>query len=85
MPMPVDLQLKFKDGGTEMHYIPLDLMYGNKPAEDTITRKIYPAWKWTDETYVIESDRRLSDITIAEIDPSQRLADIERKNNKIKL
>jgi len=85
MPMPVDLQLKFKDGSVEVHYIPLDLMYGNKPSEDTITRKIYHAWKWTDETYVIESDRRLSDITIAEIDPSQRLADIERKNNKIKL
>jgi hypothetical protein len=85
MPMPVDLQLTFKDGSTEMHYIPLDLMYGTKPAEDTITRKIYPAWKWTDETYIIESDRRLSDIRIAEIDPSQRLADIERKNNKIKL
>ena len=34
MPMPIDLQLIFKDGSTEMHYIPLDLMYGAKPAED---------------------------------------------------
>jgi Peptidase family M1 domain len=85
MPMPVDLQLKFKDGSAEMHYIPLDLMYGIKPAEDTIARKVYPAWHWTDETYVVESDRRLGDIAIAEIDPSQRLADVERKNNRIKL
>jgi len=85
MPMPVDLQLKFKDGSAEMHYIPLDLMYGAKPAEDTITRRIYPAWHWTDETYVIESERRLADISIAEIDASQRLADVERKNNRIKL
>jgi len=85
MPMPVDLQLKFKDGSAEMHYIPLDLMYGTKPAEDTITRRIYPAWHWTDETYVIESERRLADISIAEIDASQRLADVERKNNRIKL
>ena len=34
MPMPIDLQLTFKDGTTEMHYIPLNLMYGEKPAEN---------------------------------------------------
>ena len=60
-------------------------MYGTKPAEDTVTRKIYPAWKWTHETYIIESNKRLGDIAIAEIDPSQRMADTERQNNKIKL
>jgi hypothetical protein len=85
MPMPVDLQLTFKDGSSEMHYVPLDLMYGIKPAENDIPRKVYPAWKWTNETYVIESDRRLGDIAIAEIDPSQRMADTERQNNRIKL
>ena len=83
--MPVDLKLTFKDSSTEMHYIPLDLMYGNKPAEDVSSRKIYPAWKWTHETYIIESNRRLGDIVIAEIDPSQRMADTERQNNRIKL
>ncbi|HKO82181.1 MAG TPA: M1 family aminopeptidase, partial [Chitinophagaceae bacterium] len=85
MPMPVDLQLTFKDGSSEMHYVPLDLMYGTKPAENSVSRKVYPAWKWTNETYIIESDRRLGDISIAEIDPSQRMADVERKNNRIKL
>jgi len=68
-----------------MHYIPLDLMYGVKPAEDNIARKIYPAWKWTHETYVIETNRRLGELFIAEIDPSQRMADTERQNNRIKL
>ncbi len=85
MPMPIDLHLTFKDGSTEMHYIPLDLMYGAKPSEREETRKVYPAWKWTHEKYVIETDRRLADISIAEIDPSQRLADTERQNNKISL
>ena len=85
MPMPVDLLLTFKDGSAEIHYIPLDLMYGTKPAEDTVTRKIYPAWRWTHETFIIESNKRLGDIAIAEIDPSQRMADTERQNNKIKL
>lgn len=85
MPMPVDLQLTFKDGTSELHYIPLDLMYGEKPAENDISRKTYPAWKWTSEVYTIESNRKLADISVAEIDPSLRMADVERQNNKIKL
>lgn len=85
MPMPVDLQLTFKDSSSEMHYIPMNLMYGSKPAEDNMSRKVYPSWKWTSETYTIESNRRLSEISVAEIDPSQRMADVERQNNRIKL
>jgi Peptidase family M1 domain len=86
MPMPVDLQLTFKDGSREQHYIPLNLMYGEKPAEDpNIPRKVYEAWKWTHSTYIVETSRKLTDFTIVEIDPSQRLADIERKNNKLEL
>ncbi|MBL7739574.1 MAG: M1 family metallopeptidase [Chitinophagaceae bacterium] len=85
MPMPVDMQITFKDGSKELHYIPLDLMFGEKPAEDSTGRKVYSAWKWTHDTYTIESGRRLGDISIAEIDPTFRLADIERKNNRLKL
>ncbi len=34
MPMPVDVQITFKDGTKELHYIPLNLMYGQKPVEN---------------------------------------------------
>jgi aminopeptidase N len=85
MPMPIDLQITFKDGSSELHYIPMNLMYGTKPEEDTIPRKVYPAWRWTSETYVLVSDHKIVDIAVAEIDPSQRMADVERQNNKIKL
>lgn len=86
MPMPVDLQITFKDGSKEMHYVPMNLMYGAKPKEDSaITRKVYAPWRWTSPTYTIESDRRFSEIAVVEIDPSQRMADVERKNNKIEL
>ncbi len=85
MPMPIDFQITFKDGSRELHYIPLDLMYGAKPAENDITRKVYPAWKWTNEKYIIQTDRKLGDISVAEIDPSQRMADTERQNNRIDL
>jgi hypothetical protein len=86
VPMPIDLQLTFKDGRTELHYVPLDLMYGEKPQEtDTVPRKSYQPWHWTRPTYVVETDRRLTDIIVAEIDPSQRMADIDRRNNRLEL
>lgn len=86
MPMPIDLQLSFRDGSKELHYIPMNLMYGSKPVEDsTIPRISYAPWKWTHPTYTIETSRRLTDIQVAEIDASQRMADIDRKNNKLEL
>ncbi len=86
MPMPIDLQITFKDGTKELHYVPMNLMYGEKPDEDpTVPRKVYEPWKWTHNTYTIETTRKLADFTIVEIDPSLRLADVERKNNKLDL
>jgi len=86
MPMPVDLQLTFKDGSTEMHYIPLNLMFGAKPDESaTQKRQTHEEWKWTHPFYIVEFKHRLTDLKIAEIDPSKRMADIERKNNVLEL
>jgi hypothetical protein len=86
MPMPIDLQLSFKDGTKELHYVPMYLMFGKKPVKDpAIPRKEYESWKWTHDTYIVESSRKLSDFTLVEIDPSQRMADIERRNNRLEL
>jgi hypothetical protein len=86
MPMPIDLQLTFKDGSKELHYVPLDLMFGSKAAEDAaIPRIVYDEWHWTNPTYTIETNRRLIDITSTEIDPSHRMADINRKDNKLEM
>ena len=83
MPMPIDLQITFKDGTKELHYVPMNLMYGTKPVEDaTVSRKVYEPWKWTHGTYIIETTKKHAEFTLVEIDPSLRLADIERKNNK---
>ena len=86
VPMPVDLQITFRDSTREMHYVPLDLMFGQKPVEDpSVSRKAYAAWNWTHPVYTIETTRRLSEIVTAEIDPSLRMADIERNNNRLEL
>ncbi len=85
MPMPVDLELRFKDGTSEMHYIPLSLMFGEKASENKSPRIVHEEWKWTHPTYVVEFKRKLTDLKEAEIDPTHRLADIERRNNLLHL
>ncbi|MBM3432271.1 MAG: M1 family metallopeptidase [Bacteroidetes bacterium] len=85
MPMPIDLQIRFTDNSVENHYIPLDLMYGQKPAEDSIARFSYAPWKWTHEVYTLTCNRKLADIRLLEIDASLRMADINRSNNKLSL
>ena len=86
MPMPIDLQLTFKDGSTEMFYVPLNLMYGNKPNENkTQKREVLEEWRWTHPTYIVEVKHRLTDIKVVDIDPSKRMADIDRKNNLLEL
>lgn len=83
MPMPVDVLLTFKDGTQEMHYIPMNLMYGNKPAENTIPRIIHNEWNWTSPDYSFGTKRGIQDLKSIEIDPSMRMADVNRSNNKL--
>jgi hypothetical protein len=86
MPMPIDVLLQYKDGSKEMAYIPQYLQFGEKPVEDpSIPRTSFEAWKWTNPTYTFETSRRLLDLKSVEIDPSQRMADTDRKNNKLEL
>ena len=83
MPMPVDVLITYKDGSKEMHYIPMDLMYGAKPAEDSIKRIVHDEWPWVNPEYSFNITKTVNDIKSIEIDPSQRMADMSRINNKI--
>jgi len=86
MPMPIDVQITFKDGTTEMHTIPLNLMFGNKKQETPGEKFIVETeWKWTHPTYTISLKANLKDIKKVEIDPSKRLADVDQKNNVLEL
>jgi hypothetical protein len=86
IPMPVDVKVTFKDGSNEWHYVPMYLMFGSKTAEAGQTpRKVYEPWKWTHPVYEIKTAKKLTDIVLVEIDPSQRMADIEPKNNRLDL
>ncbi len=86
MPMPLDIDLLFKDGSRETVYIPQYLMFGEKSNEEpSIKRTVGSPWKWTHPTYTISIDRKLLDLKKIEIDPKKRMADTERRNNKLEL
>jgi len=83
-PMPVDLMVTYKDGTKELYYIPLNEMLGKKSNEDkSIKQTDLTAWPWVYPNYTVSINRKLSDIESLEIDPSLRMADINRKNNKV--
>ncbi len=85
MPMPVDVQLTFRDNSSEMHYVPLDLMYGGKEADIIGKFTTHTPWYWTHPTYTISVNRKLTDLKKVEIDPSKRMADVDRKNNVLEI
>lgn len=86
MPMPIDILLTFKDGTTEMHYIPLNLMFGSKASENLTENRVeHEEWRWISPAYIVEFKRRLADLKRAEIDPTKRMADVDQRNNLLQL
>ena len=85
MPSPIEVLITYKDGSTELHYIPLDLMLANKVAETTENRIVHPEWKWVQPTYTFETTKPITALKTIEIDPSQRMPDINRSNNKLEI
>ncbi len=86
IPMPIDLMVTFRDSSKELEYIPAYLMFGLKERESfEIPRIIHEPWKWTDPVYTVIIDRKLSEILNVEIDPTHRMADINRKDNFVEL
>lgn len=83
-PMPIDLVVTFKDGSKALYYIPSNEMMGKKAMEDkSIKQTDLVAWPWVNPTYAVNIARKLNEIESIEIDPSLRMADINRKNNKV--
>ncbi len=86
MPMPIDLRITFRDGSTAMHYVPLNLMYGAKKAEQPGEPfVVHEEWRWTHPTYTVTFRERLLSISKVEIDPSKRMADVDQRNNLLDL
>lgn len=86
VPMPIDLMITFKDGTKHLVHIPQYLSFGYKAMEDSsMKRTVLEPWKWTQPMYTAEVDGNLINVQLAEIDPSQRMADINRNDNRLEI
>lgn len=81
LPMPLDVYITKKDGSQQIYYIPLGIMRGEKPNETSLTRIVGRDWYWTHPTYSFDLEIPYESIEKIEIDPSGRLADVDRSNN----
>ena len=81
MPMPLDVWVSYKDGTQELYYIPLRMMRGEKPAESDIKRIVMEDWPWVYPVYDLTIPKPLATIERIEVDPSGRMADIDRSDN----
>jgi hypothetical protein len=81
MPMPLDIEVEYTNGKIEHFYIPLRIMWGEKENEYDVERVILEDWPWVFPDYSFEIDAPADQIVRIEIDPSQRLADVNPDNN----
>lgn len=82
MPMPIDFVVTYKGGKQETIYLPLTIMRGSKAEEDGFPERVRTQrWPWTHIQSEIILDQPLSAIQRMSIDPSLRLADINREDN----
>ena len=81
MPMPLEVLVNFKDSSSEIHYIPITLMRGEKENPYSIKWTVHKDWPWARPEYEFAVNRPKTDIVDIYIDPSYYMADINRENN----
>lgn len=82
MPMPIDLEVELTDGSIQHYYIPLKIMWGQKDNENPdIQRTVIDDWPWVFPEYELLIDHSQDEIARIEIDPTRRMADVDRSNN----
>lgn len=80
MPMPIDLLVVLKDGSSLLFNIPLTMMRGNRPLENTT---LLDSWSWAQPYYIFELNVAKENIQEVVIDPLGFTADVNRKNNRL--
>lgn len=82
MPMPVEVAIRKKDGTSELHYIPMRIMRGEKTfgkGEEVVKHE---DWPWTHTKYTLNIAVQQSDLESITLDSSKRVADTDLNNNE---
>ncbi len=80
--MPIDVRLTLADGSAQWVTIPLGIMQGHKPVPDDWI--VAEPWLWTFPEYTL-SVNLPAEVKSVEIDPSGRMPDMNRLNNRHRL
>ena len=81
MPMPQEVLVLYKNGDTELHYIPIALMRGEKQNPYGINWTVHNDWTWANPRYELQLDRTLEEVETIVLDPSNLMADVDKSNN----
>ena len=81
MPMPLEILVVLKNGKTELHYIPISLMRGEKQNTYKMAWKVHPDWSWSHTVYSLEINHPKKEIEAIIIDPSNLMADVNKTDN----
>jgi hypothetical protein len=79
--MPIDLVVEYTDGSKENFYIPLRMMFYEKPNQNPeLKRTVLNDWAWAYPTYNfnVNSEKSIKKVSI---DPSKYMADVNQDNN----
>lgn len=86
MPMPLDVEVIMKNGEKHIFHIPLDLMRGAKQSDTNLypgaNYQVMKDWNWVYKSYTLETDLPYKKIASIDINPSEKLADVDPSNNK---
>jgi hypothetical protein len=81
IPMPLEFEIKLKDGKSIYYYIPIDLTNNSKTDFNKPTQTL-PKWSCASKRHtVVLKEVRLKDISKIDLDPDGDLPDVQMSNN----
>lgn len=81
MPMPLEILIQLKNGDTELRYIPISLMRGEKENPYELEWTVEKDWNWANPEYSLVIDKPKGEIQVIVIDPSNLMADVDKNDN----
>lgn len=82
MPMPIEVEVTRTDSSSAVYYMPLKIMWDEKeneyPGKEWVQKE---DWEWVFPEYNLTIDVPIDSIQRVEIDPTQRMMDLDRENN----
>ena len=81
MPMPLEILIQLKNGDTELRYIPISLMRGEKENPYELEWTVEKDWNWANPEYSFVIDKPKEEVQVIVIDQSNLMADVDKNDN----